>query len=163
MSLGGLALLDTNGMVAYVDRPMFNSAEHYAGKPFWNYSQTPETMRKLQQSFAWTLAMGESLEFQATSGGGIPAATFRVRFRRVICSTPCVISQYSTHRPDTLTPTERNVAALIVRDHKLSAICKQLGISKSTFETHRLHIYDKLSLRGPAGLALWWAEQQRWA
>jgi DNA-binding NarL/FixJ family response regulator len=51
-----------------------------------------------------------------------------------------------------LTPAERRVLRLIAQGHTSAAIGSLLGISAKTVENHRLHICDKLGLRGPQAL-----------
>ena len=45
-----------------------------------------------------------------------------------------------------LTPRESEVMALIVRGHDTASIGERLGISATTVQTHRTHIYQKLGI-----------------
>lgn len=72
-----------------------------------------------------------------------------------------------SHAPETLTPAERDhalitttlstrereVALLIARGESNHEIAKALGISVKTYDTHRLHILEKLHLRNTVQLA----------
>lgn len=47
---------------------------------------------------------------------------------------------------DPLTQREREIFSLIARDYSTTAIANELGISPKTVETHREHIFRKLSI-----------------
>ena len=51
-----------------------------------------------------------------------------------------------------LTEQEREVLALIIAEHTTDEIGVQLGIGRSTVETHRRHLLEKLGARNTAGL-----------
>jgi len=53
---------------------------------------------------------------------------------------------------DPLTKRERQVLALIIREHTTDEIAEQLFISRCTAETHRGHILQKLGVRNTAGI-----------
>lgn len=55
-------------------------------------------------------------------------------------------------RPPRLTPRETEVLTLIVQGYKTTEIAKLLKCSPSTINTHRTTIYNKLGIKGLAGL-----------
>ena len=55
-------------------------------------------------------------------------------------------------RPPRLTPRETEVLTLIVQGYKTVEVSKILKCSPSTINTHRTTIYNKLGIKGLAGL-----------
>jgi len=61
---------------------------------------------------------------------------------------------------DRLTTREREIFSLIVRDFSTAAIAAELGISPKTVETHREHIFSKLSVHSICELVRFAARHQ---
>ena len=64
---------------------------------------------------------------------------------------PIGLTPWAT-RPPRLTPRETEVLTLIVQGYKTVEVAKLLKCSPSTINTHRTTIYNKLGIKGLAGL-----------
>jgi DNA-binding NarL/FixJ family response regulator len=71
--------------------------------------------------------------------------------KRAATTKQRAVQPWST-RPPRLTPRETEVLTLIVQGYKTTEIAKLLKCSPSTVNTHRTTIYNKLGIRGLAGL-----------
>ena len=61
---------------------------------------------------------------------------------------------------ETLTPREREIAALVYEGLRNKEIAARLVIDESTAKKHVEHIREKLGFHTRAQIAKWWAEQQ---